>query len=267
MLSKPLITGVTFGADPELFLKNVDNGHFVSAVGRIGGTKQEPKPLPVLGSAVQEDNVAIEFNIAPVVTKQGFVHSLIKTIEYLQAEVAKQKLTLVCEASAMFPAEELNSIEARTFGCDPDYNAWMRVENEPPELPADMWNLRSAGGHLHIGYNDPNPELSMHLIKTLDIFVGAPAIEHDTDIRRRLLYGKAGAFRFKSYGAEYRTLSNFWLQSQEKMEWVFDQAEKAIEFVNNGGQIDLERDWTDVVQAINFGNKKALTSLKSRYPI
>jgi hypothetical protein len=267
MVVKSLITGVTFGADPELFLQSIDNGQFVSAVGRIGGTKAEPKSLPVLGSAVQEDNVAIEFNIAPCVTKQGFVHSLVKTIEYLQSEVAKQKLTLVCEASALFPEKELDTIEARTFGCDPDFNAWLRIENEPPMVPDDMWNLRSAGGHLHIGYNDPNAELSMQLIKTLDIFVGAPAIEHDTDTRRRLLYGKAGAFRFKPYGVEYRTLSNFWLHSQEKMEWVFDQTQKAIDFVNNGGLIDDEKDWHDVIQTINFGNKETLSSLKSRYPI
>jgi hypothetical protein len=262
-----LISGVTYGADPELFLKSIDNGHFVSSVGRIGGSKAEPKPLPILNAAVQEDNVAIEFNIQPCVTRGGFVTSLTQVIMHLQQEVEKQRLTLVCEASAMFPEEELRTIEAMTFGCEPDFNAWLKVENQMPELEGEFLNLRSAGGHLHIGYNNPDADISTQLIKMLDIFVGAPAVEFDKDTLRRKLYGKAGAFRFKPYGVEYRTLSNFWLRDQETMGWVFDQANKAIDFMNKGGDIDDRVMWPLVNEIINEGKVDSLSELKRYYPI
>jgi hypothetical protein len=41
------------------------------------------------------------------------------------------------------------------------------------------------------------------------------------------MYGKAGAVRAKSYGVEYRVLSNFWLKSEELMGEVYDRAVSA----------------------------------------
>jgi hypothetical protein len=59
----------------------------------------------------------------------------------------------------------------------------------------------------------------------------------DYDKQRRLLYGKAGAFRFKTYpngdfGAEYRTLSNFWIADLELVKFIYAQMDKAITFIN-----------------------------------
>ena len=44
----------------------------------------------------------------------------------------------------------------------------------------------------------------------------------DDGAKRRELYGKAGAYRVKPYGVEYRVLSNFWLKSPALMQWVYD---------------------------------------------
>jgi hypothetical protein len=42
---------------------------------------------------------------------------------------------------------------------------------------------------------------------------------------RRELYGKAGAFRPKPYGVEYRVLSNRWLNSEALIRWVYNQSQ------------------------------------------
>jgi hypothetical protein len=265
LMESKLVQNVTFGADPELFLKRRNN--YISAVGRVGGTKEEPKKIEIAGAAIQEDNVAVEFNIPPAKTKAEFSKSIFEVLAYLTNLMEQQELSLALDASATFEASELESDQAKTFGCEPDYNAWLRIQNPPPELTAENWNLRSAGGHLHIGYANPDPEISMDLIRLCDIFIGCPSVLLDHDTRRRQLYGKAGAFRFKDYGVEYRTLSNFWLRSRENTEFVIEQAQKAIDYYNNDGALPEERDWPLVHAIINKGELDHLSVLKSYYPI
>lgn len=60
-------------------------------------------------------------------------------------------------------------------------------------------------GHIHIGYNNPEIEKSVDIIKAMDLFLGIPSILMDKDTLRRSRYGKAGAFRFKSYGKRKKT--------------------------------------------------------------
>jgi hypothetical protein len=42
------------------------------------------------------------------------------------------------------------------------------------------------------------------------------------------MYGAAGAFRPKTYGVEYRVLSNAWLLSEARMRFVFKQTQTAV---------------------------------------
>lgn len=260
------IKNVTFGADPELFLKH-PNGHFVSAIDRIGGTKVEPRVIPELKGAVQEDNVAVEFNIAPVTNRKDFVKSIQDMLGYLSDYAKQQELTLALDAAAIFPDSELADPRSWVFGCDPDYNAWLKCENSMPEREEQYINLRSAGGHLHIGYENPQDDVSIELIKLFDIFIGCPSVLVDKDVLRRKMYGKAGAHRLKPYGVEYRTLSNYWLQNQYHMEFVINQAQKAIDYYNGNGYIDFDRDWPLVDGIINQNDVKLLGELKQYYPI
>ena len=57
----------------------------------------------------------------------------------------------------------------------------------------------------------------------MDYAIGVPSVLIDSDKARRRLYGKAGSMRHKPYGVEYRTLSNFWLNSDELTSWVYDR--------------------------------------------
>ena len=208
---------LTIGADPELFLKD-KSGQYKSSIGLIGGSKEVPFPLGRQGCAVQEDNVAVEFNIPPASHMRSFVDS----IQYGMDEIKKivPDLELAIEATAEFPEAELQTPEAKVFGCDPDFNAWTRSKNPRPRSMNPQ--LRSAGGHVHFGYT---AELAKDkLIKACDLFMGVPSVLMDGDARRRELYGKAGAFRPTSYGVEYRVLSNFWLKDKKLIEWAWNTA-------------------------------------------
>jgi hypothetical protein len=71
-------------------------------------------------------------------------------------------------------------------------------------------------------------------IKACDLHLGVPSVLMDNGLLRKELYGKAGAYRKKSYGGEYRTLSNYWIFDEQKIGWVYQAVENALEAVLNG---------------------------------
>jgi hypothetical protein len=212
--------GFKFGADPELFVTNA-NGDFVSASDFIPGSKEEPYKVPC--GAVQPDGVAAEFNIDPAESYEEFSHNIDTVMDELKKFLPKgHKLAVV--SSASFKPEIWEDIQpkARELGCSPDTNAWTGDYNPVPHYDADP-RMRCAGGHLHIGFpgvDDADVTDLQHimncrdLVKQMDWFLGGWSLQHDTDVIRRNLYGKAGACRYKPYGVEYRTLSNFWLKDK-----------------------------------------------------
>jgi len=108
-------------------------------------------------------------------------------------------------------------------------------------------------GHIHVGYENPDPLTSLSLIKAMDLFLGVPSILLDTDTERRKMYGKAGEYRFKMYGVEHRTLSTFWTANEKLMSWAWDSTMSAIEFVNSGGIITNP---DDIIRCINTSDKE-----------
>ena len=122
-------------------------------------------------------------------------------------------------------------------------NVWTGQENPSPSC--DNPNLRTAAGHIHIGYSAgrivPRPGsghsqkhaddvLIDRLVVLADLYIGVPSVILDPDVTRRKLYGKAGAYRAKNIGnpkkpliVEYRTPSNFWIRNRELAGWMYDQ--------------------------------------------
>lgn len=248
----------TIGADPELFLQDKTN-RFISSIGKFGGTKLEPRQLGRrLGMAVQEDNVAVEFNIPPSDTLTKFKQNIQLALRLIEKEAKGLNLKLAIVPSAEFDDEQLNHPSARNFGCDPDFNVWSMRENPRPVSYNKA--LRSAGGHVHIAYTKDRIGLG----RACDLFLGCPSVVFDPDQRRRLLYGKAGAVRKKPYGLEYRTLSNFWIKSPELIDMVFSQVVQAIDFVEKGGSIPRE-DAIKAITCINTSDQKLLGELTEKY--
>lgn len=209
--------GLTFGADPELFVVN-PNGEPVSAAGMIPGTKQEP--YKVEGGAVQVDGMAAEFNIDPVTNYKDWKKN-IEGVRKQLAEMLPNGYKLVAVPTAKFSEDVWFSTpdDAKILGCSPDYNAWQKSVNP---APGGVDFVRHAGGHIHVGWTnnaDTTDEAYVNscidLVRQLDWFLAAWSVTKDPDTARRRAYGKAGAMRFKPYGVEYRTLSNFWLDTDK----------------------------------------------------
>lgn len=244
------------GFDPEFFLKN-KVGEFVSSIGLIGGSKEFPLDIGD-GCALQEDNVAVEFNTPPCSSPEEairyFRYAQEKTIEKIQ----DMGLEIAIVPSAEFNPSQLDNPAARQFGCDPDYNAWTLQENPRPQ--ATNSNLRSAGGHIHVE-TDKN---IIQVVRALDVYVGAWLSQRDMDKKRRLLYGKAGAFRPKDYGVEYRTPSNYWISSDDLIMQTWKQVEKALSYVSQGKEIPVRE---DIIQAVNLASKPVYKKLNEEFTI
>jgi hypothetical protein len=246
------------GCDPEIFLLD-QNEKFFSAIDTFGGTKARPRPLLELGTGfcVQEDNVALEFNIPPSDGKEVFVKNVNSIINFL-ADAAKDQFGCLfsTESAALWPEEQLTDIRALEFGCDPDYNAWTGKQNPRPK--AADWRLRSAGGHVHVGVEEKlDRAQKRRLIRLMDLHLGVPSVVMDKGDMRKEMYGKHGAMRFKSYGVEYRTLSNFWIFSPVKTQWVWDATERAMHDFAAGRDIE---ELHDIVGSCIDGNNKTVAS-------
>lgn len=251
---------ITKGCDPELFLRSKLTGEFISSVGLIGGTKDDPMPIGE-GCAVQEDNVTVEFNIPPCNTVDEFVRTINYNKEYIAKRAEELGLELCIKPSAVFDDMQLMTPAARTFGCEPDYNAWLGGKRNPRPR-ADNPNLRSAGGHIHIAV--PEGVDKLEVVKAMDLFVGCMMLEFDSDTDRRQLYGCPGAFRDKSYGVEYRTASNAWIADDDKIRWVWEQTEKAVEYATSGKGF-TEAQGAKIQDCINKSDMGLLAELKGEF--
>jgi len=257
-----MIENVTIGADPEFFLRDKITGEPVSSEGLIGGTKRKPKPISDLGHNVQEDNVAVEFGFKPVVDAQSFIRDINTCIDYVKENIPNN-LEPYIVASTTFDSKYLQTMQARAFGCEPDLDVWAK---QPNTAPFAGTNLRVSAGHIHIGYEKPRIPITEKLIKMMDLFLGVPSVLMDEDRDRRKMYGKAGAFRIKSYGCEYRTLSNFWITSDKLIEWAFNNTQLAITNVNNKKEISTE-DAKDIQKCINEYDEKLANKLINKFNI
>src|SRR5712664_738380 len=112
------------GCDPEIFLFDSNANKFISSIGLIGGSKSHPRPIDDLGNAVQEDNVTVEFNTPPCKSSADFIKHINKNKEWIAERAAMLGFNIAIKPSALFDDDQLNSFEAQTFGCEPDYDAW-----------------------------------------------------------------------------------------------------------------------------------------------
>lgn len=271
-MSYTKLNNITIGSDPELFLINTKTGKVVSSIGIIPGFKGDAwrsKDMPK-GFGLQIDNILAEFNIPPVdLSPSGCTGetTFINNIDYMKdfiRKYVKEKnpdLDILCAASQIVDEDQLQSPEALEFGCSPDYNVYTERPNPSPEVPKD--GLRSAGFHIHIGYDKPNTESSLFLVRCLDITLGLMSTLLDDDDQRRKLYGKAGAFRLTPYGVEYRVLSSYFLSEDDLLSLVWDGVLTATQIlyynesrldriIANVGSVDQIINERDIQKATQF---------------
>jgi len=240
---------ILIGADPELFMKD-KAGNLVSAWNAIPGTKKAPHKVE--RGAVQVDGMALEFNIEPAFNEATFIENINHVMKQMKDMIPHE---FFIAPVAHFGTEYIKSQpeEALELGCDPDFNGWTMGVNPRPDGDRPF---RTASGHVHVGWDKDrdlgNPTYFYEagaVARQLDFYLGLPSLMVDADKTRRELYGKAGAFRMKPYGVEYRVLSNFWLASPRYQGWVYRAAKRAVEdmFVKDIFLPELEGDIQDII--------------------
>lgn len=261
--------GFKFGCDPELFVLNAE-GVAVSP-DFIPGTKDEPYKVDC--GAVQRDGMAAEFNIDPVTTFDDW-NKNIKTVLAGLEKFLPAGHALVPKPAVVFDAAIFDAAPdvGKELGCQPDFNAWTGEINPPPNDPENPY-LRTASGHLHVGWTE-DADLSdvqhilncRDLVKQMDWFLGGWSVQKDSDPTRRRLYGRAGACRYKPYGVEYRVLSNFWVTERHHRLAVWNRMQLAIDGMAGHFMPDYAPSiYSDILQT-SINESKLNRDLKASYP-
>lgn len=252
----------TYGSDPEMFIYDKQNEEFVSAEGIIPGTKETPEMISDRGHGIQPDNVMLELTFPPVVDADSLKRELKYCIDHVNERIKKINpyFEVVIIPSATLDDKYTKTEHALTVGCSVDYNAWLQDAN--PKVDVENTNERWAGGHIHFGVNNQEISTIELIVKAFDMFLGVPFVFMDPYDARKKVYGTAGRFRFTSYGGEYRTLSNYWLSSDELIDYVFSQMSEALSFINAGNQIPEE-----VQEIINNVDKEKALAFCNKFKI
>lgn len=270
------INNITIGSDPEFPALNAE-GTPQSVVGYIPGTKSQPFDLDAEGKySIQHDNVGVETCIPPSRMAEEFVRHMMTSRNLAQQKLQQTRpdLSLASLSSCRYSAHELDSHEARTFGCDPSWCAYTE-EVSPRPSPEQVGNLRSFGFHIHIGFkltdeNESAIEYALKIIKAMDIMCGVPSLFLDDDQDRRSIYGNPGDFRFRQIDdvtvVEYRSLGAAMHRSEELIEWVFNQTMKAVELANNWNEEIIAKS-TLVEHTISTANLKLAQTIIDNFNI
>lgn len=208
------IESPNFGCDPEFFIENTK--------GEIRGSEEfVPERGPNTTAQVIRDGVQVELNPPPQSCRALLARNIAGSIRILEVMLTKST-DLKLSTKAVVHVEEKYlaklSEQARALGCTPSNNAHGTIAITEKDKKT---NLRSAGGHIHIGIADLQKRCNVEqFVMLLDLFVGNTAVLLDRDpgqAERRKLYGRAGEYRLPAHGLEYRTPSNFWMRAYPLM--------------------------------------------------
>lgn len=226
---------VIMGCDPELFFKK--DGKI------IGAEKVLPEEGFQSGSGtVIIDGVQGELNPKPSSCRQGLAGGIAYDLKILNDTLLKPKgIQADFSRAVEVSREELDTLSPKTkvFGCSPSLNVYPKDSETRLRPNPLVYRYRAAGGHIHLSSGgDTSVEKALRTpaltIPLMDIIVGNTCVLIDRDsgnIERRKVYGRAGEHRTPKHGLEYRTLSNFWLQSYPLTGMVMGLARQAVTIV------------------------------------
>lgn len=224
----------TIGSDPEFMIIN-SKGQVKSAINILKSPKQ--KPIQIEQNKFYYDNVLAECTIQPSLSKEEFIDNIKKSLKNLSHLIKPYELKLL--AACKFPKEELIHPDSYVVGCDPEICAYSMKVIETQKFEND---IRTAGGHIHLEFNFAKTQNGpLFSTRILDLFLGIISNWMDKDpstsIRKKMC-GKAGRFRIKEYGLEYRTLSNFWFASPQLVSVIYDIIDSIVSLLENNGYFE-----------------------------
>lgn len=252
------------GSDVEYILFD-KKGKPISSIPFLKNYSKESPLKTSSGYQLLPDNVLVETGIPPASTSEEFL-AFTRNSEELIRQHIPDYLEAKAVPSAIFSEDQLKDPEANTFGCSSDIDAYSLSENKPVN-PKHNPGLRSAGGHIHFSYPDPNFMHTVFIIMFMDLHIGLPSLFLDTDRERSKMYGTPGRFRNKEYGGEYRTPSNFWTLKDEYVKWIFDTSILCIEKVIKEDLIISDEEGIQIASAITNADLNAAKRLMEKYGV
>ena len=233
-------------------------------IGKVGGTKDHPLPVP--GGTLQEDNVSIEMAINPTADRDEFVELTSKVREEMNAKIQNEGCTMVIQPSVEFNPNVLNTFAptSKESGCDPDYNIYTRAENEYPSM--ELTSFRHGSGHLHVDCKAAvnSPAIMRNLIMLQDMLIKAPQWLLEGNVERNKVQGNLGNYRPKDYGAEYRSSSNIILTDDRILVHAFKFSQKASKLATQGKKVSGSH-VTIVREAMETNDKKTVRAYIDYY--
>jgi len=224
------------GADPEFFVLDSDYS-VLNAIKFIKNNKKTPKKIN--DYKFFYDNIALEVNFTPAKTKDELVSKIDKCFSETKKLLGGNKISL--QAHAIVNSIELKDKNAKEINCEPDIDSYKFCYNKLPSNLYNNTNERCIGGHVHIGgfKNDLicDPFMKPLFVYMLDLFLAIPYNLLDNSVassKRRKTYGKAGSYRCKPYGIEYRVLSPFWLQNDQTVQLLYDICDFVFHEMSDG---------------------------------
>jgi hypothetical protein len=264
---------ISYGADPEFFLED-NKGSIVSALDV--GVPPKEKAIELNTCKIFADNVAVEFNINPQVSRTGFIATIENSTKELERFIQKEfGLKLSDKIDHEFADTQLKKPGAMEFSCREDFSALTFSSCQRID-PALVGGLRTVGGHLHLGLSQATGDHIGHdrryyFVRFLDMYAGLYSASIEPPNSRRTLYGQASKFRFTGYGLEYRTPSNFWLPKNSKRNltsdllWHVDQALAKTNQMLEDPDARVPDQYFSVINSIDSDNKKRIKELYSNY--
>lgn len=269
------ITNYSVGADPEVllvtFTPDSPNSRGFIADRIFSGDKNNHIDIGK-GCSIHNDGVAVEYNIPPCRSTKQFIEANAYALDYIIKEINKYNETKVKDgeysigisgsSGLLYDLKELSEKkEYSDSGCIEVHNV-IKMREQPP-VKYDKTNPnRYAGGHIHIGWENPSIDERIVFARVLDMCY-ADLMFSITDYqnlswnvgRGATVLGELGNVRFKDYGIEYRTPSNHWIFANSQFNsprTVFKMVADAVHFYNSF-EYDLKKDVSlnqDMVQLL-----------------
>ena len=106
-----------------------------------------------------------------------------------------------------------------------------------------------------------DPTLCTQLVRALDLSVGLFEVAITGKSPRRDFYGRAGDFRMKEYGIEYRTPSNFWTKNEVMVQKIWRNVQAAYNHSRHMNDYASSRNVRDIIDS---GDREAAKKLYVR---
>lgn len=223
-------SSITLGADPELFF--VKDGVMIPSTEVI---KEET-------NLVARDGFQLELHPTSNTCRQVVANYIGMGLRTAREMATRAGATISFSLSHVVDDKvwKQSGKDLKQFGCHPTTNVHEADFKRPNGMRV---KFRAGGGHIHVGgltlveKNDLDT-----IVKLMDIIVGNTLVLLDRDpanITRRKNYGRAGEYRPKDYGLEYRVPSNFWLKHYVLWSLATGLIRNAMTVYRNGNAEEL----------------------------